>query len=292
MATPPDVAPAVLSAISAGLLPDPKGLIVWDLGCGDGRFSAAFLALGAAGVLASDLNVPPTGPIASLLDDPRMTLVRGGFDEVKRELGDKPPVDLIFMSLMTEHVDEPRSFFRALAELARPDTEIHVHHDNFFQPTGHHDHGLISLDPESFSVVRRGPACWESNDKCEVSKDYRDWLCTHASQLWSRASEDTKNPTNCESCNYFRRSRPWAHLIYREHFQRTFPEPFFTTSLNRFTPEQILWAVEESGFETLKTERVWIMNPIPDELADRFGRETLATFTLTIRMRLRKSASS
>lgn len=186
---------------------------------------------------------------------------------------------------MTEHTSDPRAFFRSLALALRPGTEVLMHHDNFFQPVGHHDHGLLFLNNQTWSIDPQGISCWKSAERCAASAGHRRRLLEEFPLVWSQASEATCDPSSCGCCNYFRRSRPWAHLLYGDDLLRTFPEPFFSNDLNRITPDQLKWYVQEAGFAILKERRTWVKNEVPPNLEYRFGRENLSTFTITLRAR-------
>jgi Methyltransferase domain len=205
--------PTLANWISDGLMPDPAGLSVWDLGCGDGRFSAAFVEMRAAKVMASDLHIPFTGASSSLRHHPTIQWLVGGFDAATQEWGNPVPADLVFMCLMSEHVSEPRTFFRHLASIVARGTEVFIQHDNFFQPVGHHDHGLLFLNPQSWKIEPQGVRCWETDRKCDASEEHRRALLATYPNLWSSASKATRNPADCTRCNYFRRSQPWSHLL-------------------------------------------------------------------------------
>ena len=284
---PQNVLPVVDEYVRVGLMPNPTGRRVWDLGCGDGRFVAAFLELGASRVLASDLHIPQTGAADTLRNDPRVAWLVGDFEAARRAWGQPMPVDVVFMSLMTEHVTEPRAFLHNLAALLSSDTEVLLHHDNFFHPVGHHDHGLLFLNSKTWCIDPQGIVCWDKPQRCVASAEHRQHLLANFPQLWSQASESTRDPASCASCNYFRRSRPWAHLIYGDDLARTFPEAFFWNDLNRLTPDQLKWFAQEAGFSILHERRLWVANEVPPDLEFRFGKENLTTFTSTLRLRRR-----
>ena len=281
-----DMTPVLENHLASGLMRDPAGLTIWDVGCGNGRFTEAFIRLGAGRVLATDLKIP--AHCSSVLQgDSRVELLLGDADAACRAWGRPLPVDLVFMSLMTEHVAEPRAFLHNLAEALPSGAEAFVEHDNFFQPVGHHDHGLLFLNDRTSIVEPQGIACWERPERCDASAEHRKNLIANSPLLWSETSEATRDPANCTGCNYYRRSQPWAHLVYGDQLLQTFPETFFSRRLNRIMPDQLKWFVQEAGFLILNESRSWVMNAVPNNLALRYGQENLSTFTIKLRLRKR-----
>jgi SAM-dependent methyltransferase len=270
--------------VDSSAMPNPSGLRVWDLGCGDGSHSASFLELRAAHVLATDLESVPE-MVSDVGNAPNFSFRRANFAELLNEFGSPLPIDLVYMSLMTEHISDPRQFFRDLFATLKRSAEAVIVHDNFFQPVGHHDHGMLFLNEESWTVEPLGTPCWSSVSRCAASMSHRAELLSKHPATWSADSESTKNPDNCGECNYFRRSVPWAHLTWQDELRRVFPEPFFQNQLNRLLPSQLKWFVQEAGFEIVNEHRTWITNETPTALQYQFGKENLATFTVTLRLR-------
>jgi SAM-dependent methyltransferase len=279
--------PVVEEFIEAKLIRQPKGLTVWDLGCGTGPFVDAFVRLGAARVFATDIVINRNAIPPNLLTDARVVFVDGGFDAATRQIGEAGivPADIVFMHLMTEHVSDARGFFYDLSRIVRPSTEIFVHHDNFYQPTGHHDHGFLFLNEKTWAIEPQGVQCWEMPEKCAASESHRASVGQRWPFLWSAASGATLNPARCKDCNYFRRSTPWAHLVYANDWRRTFPERWFCEQVNRITPKQLRWFIEEAGFVVNEERRTWIANAPPAGLLDQYAREDLTTFTYSLRAR-------
>jgi SAM-dependent methyltransferase len=265
--------------VAEELMPDVSGLAAWDLGCGAGSFSIALAEMKAKSVLASDLALP-----SGILNHPKITFVRGDVDAASIAIGGLHKVDLVFMHLMSEHVINLKGFLQNLHSRLRPGAELLIHHDNYFQPVGHHDHGLIALNESSWEIEAKGPKCWDVPQKCDASADRRAVLRKDWGLLWSEASEASKDPENCHRCNYYRRSQPWAHLIYGDELRRTFPESFFRTAINRLSPAQVRWDVQDADFSIVKEKYSWILNKPPDELVTAYGKHCLQTFTMTFRI--------
>lgn len=261
------------------LMSDPRGRFVWDLGCGAGAFAFAMRKLGARRVLGSDLAIPQ-----GTNDEHPVRFVSGGVGDAELALGSLKDVDTVFMHLMSEHVMDFPTLMMDLHDRLNAGAEILIHHDNYFSPTGSHDHGLVALNPASWAACQQGPSCWETAEKCKASETRRALLREHWPGLWTAQSESTADPTDCTRCNYFRRSQPWAHVIYGDSLPQTFPESFFRTSLNRLTPSQVIWDALDAGFTMTKQKRTWLNNVPSDALSLEFGRHCLQTFTLTMRL--------
>ncbi|WP_343715726.1 class I SAM-dependent methyltransferase [Inquilinus sp.] len=263
--------------VRQALMPHPLGLVVWDLGCGDGIFSGAFHGMGARSVLASDLQNIVSPELRQHIEFRQCDIDHAaeafGADLIKS-------VDIVFMHLMTEHVSDLRGLFRSLARCLRPGTEIFVHHDCYQHPVGHHDHQLLFLDEPSWSIKPQGVRCWEMPEKCGASAAHRGSLSAYQ---WSAESEATRNPLRCDDCNYFRRSQPWAHLIYGNDYSRTFPEIWFRDELNRLTSSQVRWFAQEAGFSVTAEHRIMINNVPSDNLSALYGAAELRTFTYSMR---------
>ncbi len=268
--------------ISNDLMPSPDGLRVWDLGCGDGTFSAAFADMGAKEILATDLQslIPP-----ARMERRQIRFRQGGFDEAVEAFGvnGQVQVDLVFMHLMTEHVTDLRTFLRTLAACIEPGTQILLHHGSYYQPVGHHDFGFLCLDEATWKIAPRGVRCWEAAARCAASASDRQRIAGENWFHWSDASEATRNPDDCAGCNYFRRSKPWAHLLYGDDYSRTFPEVWFRDQLNRATSSQVRWLAQEAGFSVIVEHKSYVMNEVPDDLASTHGAQELSTYDHTLR---------
>src|SRR5262249_24001956 len=100
---------------------------------------------------------------------------------------------------------------------------------------------------------------------------------------WSSEADATRAPDNCSSCNYFRRSQPWAHLLCGAEARRVFPESVFWLGLNRVTTKQLLGLLQENDLIITKGHRAWVNNVPPPNLELEYGRQELTTFQLTLR---------
>lgn len=276
--------PVIEDLISRDLMPDPAGLSIWDVGCGDGRFSAALVDLGAKQVFATDLQaiVPP-----ALLAGGVIRFEQGDCARALEAFGEggHVAVDLVFLHEVTEHVADLRGFFRSLTSCLARGTEATIHHGPYFQPVGHHDFNMLALNEETWVVEPVGVRCWESAT-CEESAEHRRAMFDTQPWQWSELSESTRDPTDCAGCNYYRRSQPWAHLLYGDDYSQTFPERWFRDDLNRLTTKQVRWFAQDAGLTVTHEVRSWVQNEIPYHLVSLYGAQEMSTFGYTLRARL------
>ena len=189
---------------------------------------------------------------------------------------------LLFMHLVSEHVADLPALLRSVRSNCPAGTRLFVHHDNYYQPVGHHDHGFLSYRPATHSVESNASRCWESPERCEASAVHRETLRRERDWQWSAASEATRDPASCDTCNYRIRAEPWAHLAAAERFTRVFPEAFFTVALNKITPFQLRQHLVEAGFDIESDVRDLLTNSVPEALAGKFTEADLRTFTVTV----------
>lgn len=278
---------AVADWLQKGWLPNLSGKVLWDVGCGTGVFSRAFLDNGAEHVYASDIamNIQNVGPLA---DDPGISFIDGDLKGAITQIGAHGRPSIIFMHLMTEHVYDLRSFMKELREVVgNDDVEIFIHHGNYFQPVGHHDFPFLDLDPATYSVRRQTVDCWNKPEKCFASEEHRAKMLREISWQWGHHSQKTADG-NCETCNYRLRSEPWAHLLHRDRFMEVWPEPFYAQMMNKTTPFQVIQYSLEAGFEIAREERSWAMNEIDERLLADFARGDLSTYTQTVWLKAKR----
>lgn len=210
--------------IHKGALTNPAGHVVWDMGCGWGAFSLAFLAEGAKAVMGTDTVIDRTRMPAALFETDGLRIVEGDTAALAASAwsGADGPT-LLFMHLVSEHVADLPALLRSVRSNCPAGTRLFVHHDNYYQPVGHHDHGFLSYRPATHSVESNASRCWESPERCEASAVHRETLRRERDWQWSAASEATRDPASCDTCNYRIRAEPWAHLAAAERFTRVFP---------------------------------------------------------------------
>jgi hypothetical protein len=161
--------------------------------------------------------------------------------------------DFVFANTVTEHlIDLPQQLI-ACADLIKAGGLLFVNHDNYYQPVGSHDHGFLFYGPNN-KIVSLGPECWSDRRKCQVSEDFRHSIAQRFPWTWDEQTESLLDPSACDECPYYKRSRPWAHLIFHDDFRRIFPQVSFTTgygksSLNKITTFQLRQYITEAGFD-------------------------------------------
>jgi SAM-dependent methyltransferase len=271
-----------------GLLRDEfvQGKTVLDWECGRGVFAALFLEMGARHVVGIDtwLDTDYSSQILSRL--PNATFRKISIKEF-RAVADCQ-FDLVFANTVTEHlVDLPQQLI-ACRDLIETNGLLFVNHDHYYQPVGSHDHGFLFYG-ENNLMVFQGPQCWSEPRKCEASEQFRQSIIQRFPWTWDEQIESLMDPKACNECPYYKRARPWAHLIYQDEFRRVFPQVCFTTgyeksSLNKVTTFQLRQFIIEAGFDI----ESWIPNMIANEPPDfltkppyHFNPDELRTCTVT-----------
>jgi hypothetical protein len=270
--------------IENGMIPNPQGRIVWDLGCGWAAFSLAFLAQGAKGVVATDTFLDRSQIPVALFSTGLIDFRQCAADSLSTEvfpLSELAP-SLVFMHLMTEHVDDLPSLFSSIRAQCSTNTKLFIHHDNYYHPVGHHDHGFLMLDAEKHAITSLATPCWTSLSGCISSEKHRAQLSRERVWQWGDVSDSTRDPSNCQNCNYRIRAQPWAHLIAANNFASVWPEAFFTDALNKITPFQLRQYLIEAGYQIDSEVRNELNNKVPQELLHQFTDSDLRTFTITI----------
>lgn len=243
------------------------GKVVLDWECGDGAFAAAFGLEGARQVIGSDRWLPVGNLPQALLNAPHFRFRRAELIEFENEIAGS--VDLVFANTVTEHLKDLPRDFAAARRVLKPGGYLMINHDNYFQPVGSHDHGFLNYSGDR--IVRQGPDCWNQPTKCDFSKGYLADVARRLPWTWDPRNDAHKDPLNCEACHYFKRSQPWAHLIFQNEFDQLYPQASFSTghansSLNKVTIFQLRQFLIEAGFEIVREDRATIANEPPEAL--------------------------
>lgn len=270
-----------------------KKVLDWE--CGGGAFSAILLELGARYVVGIDswLNLEHAKNNLSLL--PNSKFERTSILKLYEKMDHK--FDFIFSNTVTEHLPNLSQQLIACSNLLKADGMYINNHDNYYQPVGSHDHGFLFYDDNN-QIVFQGTQCWLDTLKCEASKDYRRTIINKYPWTWTEQTDTLLTPDNCFNCPYYRRSRPWSHLIYQQDFRRIFPQICFTTgytrynksllkgtsSLNKVTLFQLRQYLIEAGFNIETWNQNLINNQPPNILLTEpycFHPKELITSTVT-----------
>jgi SAM-dependent methyltransferase len=268
------------------------GKVVLDWECGDGAFAAAFGISGAQLIIASDKWLDIARVPAALRDRPDYRLRRAGIAAFESQI--HGAIDLVFANTVTEHMPDLPSDFAAVYRVLRPGGHFVINHDNYYQPVGSHDHGFLYYG--AGDVVRQGPDCWNSDLRCAASQAHRDDIAQRLPWTWDRRNETHRDPLMCKACHYYKRSQPWAHLLYQDEFDTLFPQDSFSTgrknsSLNKVTMFQLRQFLIEAGFEVEKEHRATIGNDPPAALLQGTTGFTAADLkTSMYRVRARRKA--
>jgi FkbM family methyltransferase len=266
------------------------GKTVYDWECGNGAFSVAFLLEGARSVIATDTWLDLDGLPSEVRSLPGIFFEKVKIEELSDDVGSNGPrIDLVFANTVTEHIQNLPSAFSAIFRLLQSGGFFLTNHDNYYQPVGSHDHGFLFYG-DNGAIVAQGVRCWEMELKCEHSKLHRGEIQRKFPWTVMPELEETRDSADCGRCFYFRRSQPWAHLLYQDEFRTYFPNATFSTgragsSLNKVTLSQLRQFVIEAGFDICAFERSFIANEPPSILLDEpfcFNSKELQTCTARI----------
>lgn len=260
--------------------------IVLDWECGTGAFSYAFLLRGAREVIGSDTWLPKHLMPQEVLESSNPSFLHTdivSLRDSRRDLIGK--VDFIFSNTVTEHIQDLPRQLDACRDLLRPGGLFFTNHDNYYHPVGSHDHDFL-FHVGGGLIGRQSVACWEEEGKCLASEEHRNSM---PDRVWPRALNDKLNPSLCFDCAYFKRSQPWAHLLYQDDFAMMFSEIYCTgrgkSILNKITPFQLAQYITEAGFSIEARSRSFHKNDIPQRLLKSpfsFSIEDLSTWMVRV----------
>jgi SAM-dependent methyltransferase/LPS sulfotransferase NodH len=266
-----------------------KGKTVLDWECGDGAFAVALGQMGARRVLASDLWLDVGRLDPGLKAAPGYQFHRAGIRDLATDLAGR--LDFVFANTVTEHMPDLPADFAAVFRVLKPGGYFFTNHDNYYQPVGSHDHGFLGY--RSDGIARTGPDCWNMAESCAASQEHRQDVATRMPWTWDARNEAALSPLACEACPYYRRSQPWAHLLYQDDFRTLYPQDSFTTgqansSLNKVTTFQLRQLLVEAGFQIIRENRLTVKNTPPDRLLHgphRFPASELVTTMFQVSVR-------
>jgi SAM-dependent methyltransferase len=286
-------------------LKDIKGANVLDFGGAAGQLAVISLQNGARQATVVDTSLPVAyyeTKLSSIKNLRYSTLsIEDYCDQVNqsRQSGDNPKnvsgeFDFVISHTVTEHIQYPATVFAAIHKLLKPGGLFFIVHDNYYHPSGAHDNIMLQTNKLGLYDYL-GPKCWENKSLCEFSSSFRIAMEAQIPWLWNKDSEARLTPENCKLCLFYRRTKPWAHIIYQDEFTKVFPSEFFTMGLkksafNKITPFQLKQYLIEAGFIFELWERTFVKNTPPKELmlAPYYCNETDLK-TLNVYTRCRKA---
>jgi SAM-dependent methyltransferase len=236
---------------------------VLDFGGSAGQLAIALLERGAKTATVIDTSLPV------YIYDNLLNSVAGLTTSsiLVEEFSDKFPAqfDFVIAHSVTEHVAGIGSVFSAIKKLMTPNAKFFIAHDNYYHPSGAHDNFMLRCGSHGIYEYQ-GPKCWESEDTCAFSLDYRNEMRQKFGMAWSADMESALSPVDCQKCPFFRRTHPWSHLIWQDEFRNIFKEPMFKIGLNKITPFQLHQFLIEAGFEINLSKRAYVNNEPPELL--------------------------
>jgi SAM-dependent methyltransferase len=279
--------------IDSGFLPGEsiEGAHVLDFGAGGGSLGLLLLELGAASVTAVDPSLCEDFYREHYASIPQMKYFKGVVQNLTTASPDirKTDFDLIISSSVTEHVLNLPEALRTIYALMKVDAVFFTAHDNYYHPSGHHDNFILRPD-NNYIYKFAGPEYWDDASKCIVSGDFRGDLAKATPWAWDASSNASLSPDDCSCCPFYKRSKPWAHLLNVDTFASVFPQPFFREGLNKLTPSMLRHFIAEAGLHLELFHRHYAMNEIPEELLTEpplYNPHDLKTLNIVARARKR-----
>lgn len=265
-----------------------KGKRILDWECGVGGFAACFLERGADAVVGIDSWLDPAHARNLTAALPGCSFAATPIGKYLESAPER--FDLVFANTVTEHLPDLAAGFRDCRSALSDSGMLFLNHDNYYQPTGAHDHGFLFYGDQG-SVVFQGERCWESPDRCQASKMHRASVRDRFPWSWNDALEALCDPVDCDACPYYRRAQPWAHLLYQDDFQRIFPDVAYSTgreksTLNKLSLFQLRQWLVEAGFRIESWNPVFVRNLPPRVLLEEpfdFSPRELCTATVAVR---------
>jgi 2-polyprenyl-6-hydroxyphenyl methylase/3-demethylubiquinone-9 3-methyltransferase len=244
-----------------------SGADVLDFGGGSGALAVILLEMGARSVTLLDPFLDDYFSQTYLTGIDGLRLFKGTIQQFTKQDASSsgPQFDLAIAISVTEHVQDLAQCLYYIRDALRPGGVFFTLHDNYYHPIGSHDNFILRYEGGQCGYF--GPACWTFPERCEVSQSFRSEMALHAPWSWNDMDERSRTPENCNSCPFFKRTKPWAHLLFAEEFNDVFHTDFFTSGrsgsgLNKITPFMLRQFITEAGFDV----EVWHQNLVPNEV--------------------------
>lgn len=247
-----------------------RGASVLDFGGSYGQLAIIFLMHGASDATVIDINLPIELYRNKLKQFEKLKYSQSSLEAHSKQYPGR--YDFVMAHTVTEHVEDIASSFAAVYKALKPGGTFLLVHDNYYHPSGAHDNIMLQCNSDGIYGYN-GPKCWGSLNKCSVSSNFRSLISTNLPWAWDEQAEKMLTPDNCDDCLFYKRTHPWAHIIYQSEFNAVFPQKCFTTGqvdsiLNKITPFQLRQYVIEAGFDIDMWERSMVNNLPPSNLLD------------------------
>ena len=242
-----------------------RGARVLDFGGSWGQLAVNFINNGASDVTVIDTSLPIEFYKHKLNHYSNLHFDVSTIEEFSAR--ENISFDLIVAHTVTEHLQSIASCLSSIYNLLRPGGLFFVVHDNYYHPSGAHDNMMLQCNSKGVYGYN-GPKCWETTSKCVSSNDFRHSVRINMPWAWGESAEKMLTPDDCESCLFYKRTHPWAHLLYQSEFNNIFPQKSFTSGqadsmLNKITPFQLRQYIIEAGFELELWQRTFVNNTPP-----------------------------
>lgn len=244
------------------------GAHILDFGGSWGQLAVHFITRGANSVTVVDTSLPTEFYRHKLRHFSALHYENTTIENFAS--GDHCDFDLIVAHTVTEHVQNLAPCLSSIYKLLRSGGLFFVVHDNYYHPSGAHDNIMLQCNDKGVYGYR-GPKCWDTSVKCVTSMEFRSSMRASMPWAWDIGAEQMLTPENCENCLFFKRTHPWAHLLYQNEFNSVFPQECFSTGqadsmLNKITPFQLRQYIIEAGFELELWQRTFVNNSPPKVL--------------------------
>ncbi len=262
---------------------------ILDLGGGNAQLALLLLKKGAKSVTIIDPSLNEDFCTLHLDKIPNLVYYKGTLEQYLSETDYLKSFGSILACSVTEHIQNLAECLRDVFKILLPKGMLFLAHDNYYHPSGAHDNFILNFDGRSIDY--RGPQCWLSPEKCTNSQAFRESLKVNVPWAWNEQDQALLNSDNCENCHFYKRTKPWAHLLNHIEFNQVYRQNFFSTGmknsgLNKITPFMLRQFLVEAGFKIELWHRNRVENEPPAELLEEpyyFSKIDLQTFNIITR---------
>lgn len=241
-----------------------------DFGGSWGQLALIFLIQGANKVVVVDTSLPRDFYQSNLNIYSNLEYTDTLIEDYAECQKNESSFDMVISHTVTEHINEPAKSFAAIYRLLKPGGLFFIVHDNYYHPSGAHDNIMLQGGADGYFGYQ-GPRCWEDHTKCAYSLEFRLNMTQNLPWIWDTVAEKLLTPDNCDNCLFYKRTHPWAHLLFQKEFNRVFPQKCFSSGqnnsmLNKITPFQLYQYLIEAGFDIDLWKRSYVNNSPPQQL--------------------------